>query len=174
MRQLGAIIRFQRKEKGYTLKTLSEKIGISVMTLQRIETGQISPSVALMQQVARHLEKPVSYFIRDREAEFTHLTANELATYSDRGVNLTEVVPPRLIDDRLTVYLARAENEAVFQPQLQDSLAFLYQIEGGTKCSVGDEVYAITSGQGVHLDSAKETSFSSEGAGQYVLVVLRK
>ena len=42
-----------RDEKGYTLERLEQKSGISKSTLQRIETGETSPTMEAMEKIAK-------------------------------------------------------------------------------------------------------------------------
>ena len=44
--ELGQRIRNERKMMNMTLEKLAKKVGISKMTLHRIETGKTSPSIA--------------------------------------------------------------------------------------------------------------------------------
>ena len=80
MNELGQKIRQARKAKGWSLKTFSEKIGISIMTLQRIETGQVSPSVRLIVDIAYYLGRPITDFVQDKERTLIRLKANRLKT----------------------------------------------------------------------------------------------
>ena len=70
---IGSKIRTERKELGLSLEALSNKIGISKMTLQRVETGATSPSIILLADIAFHLKRPVESFIREGDARVVHL-----------------------------------------------------------------------------------------------------
>jgi len=174
MKELGAKIRFQRKALGYTLKSLSEKLGISVMTLQRIETGQISPSVALMQKVAQQLQKPMSFFVHEREASFVHLAADDLRGFSEEGVKLSEVVPQGAVDSRLSVYVTRAKDGRIIKPRTTDSHEFIYQISGGLEFTHEGRTMSLQPGEAVYFDGADDQSFMAKGDSVSVQVVIRK
>jgi transcriptional regulator with XRE-family HTH domain len=55
--ELGEMIAVQRKDRGWTQETLAEIAGITVRTLQRVETGQ-SSSVDTRRALARAFEWP--------------------------------------------------------------------------------------------------------------------
>lgn len=49
-----------RTNKGWTLERLAEKSGVSKSTLQRIETGETSPTMDVMEKVAKALNTRIS------------------------------------------------------------------------------------------------------------------
>ena len=73
MERIGTKIRTQRKKNGLTLKELAERVAISAITLQRIETGKTSPSVVLLSEIAQALNKPVSSFIEENYKPLIHI-----------------------------------------------------------------------------------------------------
>jgi len=55
-----------------TLKQLALKVGISSITLQRIEVGKSSLSVILL-QIANAVDKPISAFFEEEAGSFVHI-----------------------------------------------------------------------------------------------------
>lgn len=66
---VGEKIKQKRKEKGYTLKRLSEIIDISVSFLSDIENGKSKPSLDRLTDIARGLDANVSYFLGEEAKE---------------------------------------------------------------------------------------------------------
>ena len=64
MRTVGETIRSDRKARGFTLKQLGQRIGVSIATLHRIETDEISPSLELLERLSAQLERPLLYFFK--------------------------------------------------------------------------------------------------------------
>jgi len=56
---VGKRVREIRKNAGLSMKELAAKVGVSFLTIQRIETGKVSPSVALLSEIAYHLNYPL-------------------------------------------------------------------------------------------------------------------
>jgi len=50
---------------GLSLEQLAHKVNISPMPLQRIEAGKSSPSVVLLANIAKHLNKPIHSFLEE-------------------------------------------------------------------------------------------------------------
>jgi len=49
-------LRAWRLERGYSLRTLAAKAGVSYVTVVRIEQGTISPTVTMLEKLARALK----------------------------------------------------------------------------------------------------------------------
>lgn len=64
----GATIRRLRNERGWTLRDLSERSGISQSALSRVETGQITLSFDRAHALARALEADFSVFLKQMGA----------------------------------------------------------------------------------------------------------
>lgn len=52
---IGSKIKQIRKERGYTQKDLSEKIGIDAATLRKYENGQMLPKISTIEKIAKEL-----------------------------------------------------------------------------------------------------------------------
>lgn len=72
-------VRELRKERGFSLRVLSEISGLNVNTLSLIENGKTSPSVSTLTQLAAALKVPISsFFAGDRvEKQIVFTTAEE-------------------------------------------------------------------------------------------------
>lgn len=64
----GQAIRIARDQAGLTQQDLSEKSGVHVVTLSRIERGTAEPRLLTMEQLAHALSTTLSEMIRRAEA----------------------------------------------------------------------------------------------------------
>lgn len=62
-------IKSLRTKKGYSLRLLAERSGLSVNTLSLVENGKSSPSVSTLQQLALALEVPIAAFFESEPIE---------------------------------------------------------------------------------------------------------
>jgi len=60
--KLGVKVQKLRKEAGYTQEDLAEKLKISRTHMGHIEQGRRSPSIKLMEKIARALKVSISDF----------------------------------------------------------------------------------------------------------------
>ena len=80
LKSIGSKIRMERKKNGFSLEALSKRVGVSKMTLQRIETGATAPSIVLLTEVAFHLKRPLEALIREGKAKVVHLKKGQQET----------------------------------------------------------------------------------------------
>lgn len=62
-KHVGELLKFYRKQKGYTQKELAKKAGISSNSIIRYEGGKIMPNVQVLQQLANSLGVSVNKFL---------------------------------------------------------------------------------------------------------------
>ena len=77
--RLAQRIRRWRVEAGLTLQDLAERSGLATSTIQKIETLQMGPSVAVLLKIARGLGRSASDFmsIEAPVSDVVHLTAKQ-------------------------------------------------------------------------------------------------
>jgi transcriptional regulator with XRE-family HTH domain len=88
---LGQQIKLARKKRKWSLINLAERAGISKRTLQKIEAGEMSPSIGLVFEVASLVG--VSLFAQDSErlATSIDLTQSKIALLPKRIREQTKV-----------------------------------------------------------------------------------
>lgn len=80
--QIGNKIKELRKQKGVSLRTVGEAIGVDYSYISRIESGR-KPSLDMLEKLAAYFEVPMDYLVGVTEEEKTfmddlHLTPEEL------------------------------------------------------------------------------------------------
>jgi transcriptional regulator with XRE-family HTH domain len=53
---MPVLLRKWREKRGYSVRQLAERAGVSYVTVVRVENDQISPTVALLEKLAKALE----------------------------------------------------------------------------------------------------------------------
>lgn len=67
VRRLAARIKACREEEGLTLFEAAGRSGVAPSTIQKIETGQMVPTVVVLNKIARGFRRRVSYFVGDED-----------------------------------------------------------------------------------------------------------
>jgi transcriptional regulator with XRE-family HTH domain len=81
--RIGTKTRAERQKSGFTLRELAKRLGISLITLQRIETGKSSPSVALLSEIAHQLNRSILSFLEEqKDNSFIHIKRKSQQTIS--------------------------------------------------------------------------------------------
>ena len=66
-RIVGGLLRQARLEDGYSLKDLAEALGCSTKRLSAYEYGERPISLAELEMLAKHLHRPLEYFLDNQE-----------------------------------------------------------------------------------------------------------
>ena len=83
-RHLGARVRFARIEKRISQGALGEQLGISFQQVQKYELGKDRISASQLMNIARILDKDISFFFEDISADGTSSEGIDLADIVDR------------------------------------------------------------------------------------------
>jgi transcriptional regulator with XRE-family HTH domain len=101
--EMGTKIRIERKKSGLTLEQLARKVGISAITLQRIETGKSNASVVLLSEIANAVNKPIFSFIVERKSPFIHIKRKNQRLVSSPTLKTKIIGPRKMILDNIVV-----------------------------------------------------------------------
>ena len=106
VRRIADRIRRWRDEAGLTLQELAHKSSVATSTIQKIETGQMIPSVAVMLKVARGLDRRPADLIREGsdDVEAVLLRARERHPVGVEGKLLVERLCGDLPDPALETW----------------------------------------------------------------------
>ena len=58
------LLRHWREKRGYSVRELAERAGVSFVTIVRIENEQMSPTVAMLEKLGKALKIEVRDFFR--------------------------------------------------------------------------------------------------------------
>jgi transcriptional regulator with XRE-family HTH domain len=77
--RISARIRRWREEEGLTLQELAKRSGVATSTVQKVETGQMIPSVAVLLKLAHGFGRRPTELIRetDTDRDVSHVRASE-------------------------------------------------------------------------------------------------
>lgn len=170
MNKLGQKIRQARKAKGWSLKTFSEKIGISIMTLQRIETGQVSPSVRLMVEIAYHLERPITDFIQDKQRVLIRIKANRLKTKSLNKARFKSIFPDGVIDEKLGLDMLDLDAGGETEWETSDYYKGYNLLSGEACLEFEDKKVKFKKGEAVYFDARFSHRLTTKDGARAVVV----
>lgn len=88
----GDEIRHSRNEVCLTQEYVAKKLGLSQSTYQRIETGEISVSTERLIQIAEILQKPLDYFLKEKESIENPYNATRMIYVSQREWELMQKI----------------------------------------------------------------------------------
>ncbi len=171
--QLGQTIRQARKDRGWSLKTFSEKIGISIMTLQRIETGQVSPSIRLMVEISDTLSRPVTDFIKDKERTLIRLKANRIKSWEKGGMKDSAVFPKNVVEENLGINLVELQPGGDSDWNEEDNYKGYNLMEGSVVLEFEDRKVELKEGETVYFDARHKHRLRSDKGANLVAIYRR-
>jgi transcriptional regulator with XRE-family HTH domain len=145
---VGSRLRAVRKERGLTQKELSGRAGVSSNAISLIERGEISPSVATLQNLAGALNVKMSYFFDEYvQTSVLHVKAGERPALESKGVTI-ESIGKRLHGQEMQpffVSLAPA-SESGNRQVIHSGHEFVYCVRGTVEYEIDGDRYMLKEG----------------------------
>ena len=164
---LGSLIRLVRKKNSWTLRQLSEKVGIPLSTLAKVETDKLSLTYDKLQQFTASLGLSMTEFLAQGEppaaSAIPVLTARRSLTDSGNSIQIStqnydyEYLCADLRQKRMVPILTRIRSKDIAEfgePLRHKGEEFIFVLEGTIEVHL--QYYSpvrLTAGQGVYLDS---------------------
>ena len=163
MEKIGRKIRTQRKTRGFSLKELAEKCGVSTMTLQRIETGKTSPSVAILSLIAHYLLQPIDFFIKEESPKIRIVRKNDHRIVEAENMQLAMIAPLGFIEKNMFVNLLEAKEGQFVDSHTDDGYSFVYILEGGIIFEHDGVKYELQPGDVLYYNASYPHSVTATG-----------
>jgi len=153
LKNIGKKIRAERNRLGLSLDTLSKKVGISKMTLHRIETGTTSPSIIALSEISFHLKQPIESLMREGDAKAVLLKKSQQDTVLDPESGIRVVAPKGMISDRITITHAELEKGVVINTHTNKGFEWALLFEGEAVVKVRDKNFPMKGGDAIFFDA---------------------
>lgn len=170
---VGNRIRQTRKNLGLNMKEFAERIGISYLTLFRIETDKVSPSVALLSEIAHHLGQHITDFLQEKN-ELTLIRKGKAPVIQSKKLKLELLLPKGIVDERVSVSLGEARRGEFVSKHSHNGFEVTYHILGKSLFRYGNKEYELNEGDLICFDSSVEHSVVALGPVTFLSVYFRK
>src|SRR5215470_12383354 len=184
---LGSLVSLVRKRNGWTLREMSEKVGIPLSTLAKVESDKLSLTYDKLQQFTSRLGLTLAEFLSLAEAPPATeapkvVTARRSLSGSGNSVQVStpnydyEYLCADLREKRMVPILARirAHDVVEFGELLRHKgEEFIYVLEGTIEVHL--QFYTpvtLTVGQGVYLDSAMGHAYTAKGCDSALVLAV--
>ena len=173
--QVARRIRQRREQEGLTLGELAERSGVAPSTIQKVETGQMTPSVAVLLKIARGLGRSVSDFVRDEEPAraLVHLRAEDRPRIGPRDGTRFERVSGDVPDPKLEMWRVHIDAGVAGprRPIQYQGEALVVCERGRPTVCVGETEIALGAGDSLHFDAAAGMTWRNDGTRPAVFTV---
>ena len=161
MEDVARRIRSERKRLGLTLEELAGKVGISSLTLQRIETGKSSPSVALLSEIARHLKKSIVAFVEEAEKPMVFIKDSDQQIVSAPSLTLKIIGPKDMIAHNIVVTYGEMKKDQTIDAHFGSGIEYAYVIEGRSQFRQNGKTVLMEPGDSLSYDARAEHSVTA-------------
>jgi len=184
---LGKLVGLVRKRHGWTLREMSEKVGIPLSTLAKVESDKLSLTYDKLQQFTSRLGLTMTEFLSVADIPRPSgtpqvLTARRSLTASGNSIQVStpnydyEYLCADLREKRMVPILTRirAHDIVEFGELVRHKgEEFVYVLEGTIE--VHSQFYTsvtLTAGQGVYLDSAMGHAYTAKDCDSAVVIAV--
>ena len=159
---IGREVRAFRHQSGMTIADLSQRTGLSIGMLSKIENGNTSPSLSTLQTLAHAMSVPLTSFFRRFEDvhHAVHTKAGEGVEIERRGTraghqyNLLGHLGANTSGVVVEPYLITlTSNSDIFPTFQHEGIEMLYMIEGEVDYRHGNNVFSLKPGDSLFFDA---------------------
>lgn len=152
---IGTTIRDIRKSVGLSIRQLAGKVNVSYLTMQRIETDKVSPSVSLLFQIAHALNYPIASFLEQQRTSVVFIRKENQRTMETMLMGLRLLVPKGIIDGNITISHGKAKKGRFVGRHKNEGFEFAYVLKGRCILRHGKEKYEMCEGDVVYFDATE-------------------
>ncbi len=169
---IGKRLKELREKNNMSLKDLSEKSGVQIATLSRIEnlkmTGTINSHLSIAKALcielvdlyadANHEEtKTAVVQVNKPQAAAESFTYNDLASY--------EILTTQLFKKKMMPIILRIEPDGKTNPEQNPAGAerFVFILEGEVTAYIGKDTYTLKTNSSLYFDASLEHHFENNG-----------
>jgi transcriptional regulator with XRE-family HTH domain len=175
---LGEQLREARQGRGWTLETLSTRSGLSTGFLSQVERGQSTLSIVSLSAICQALEIPIDRLftssapLGEGAARVTKAAAQLRIQIGDSVVSyryLTPQLPAVPVEELLIAELPpNARQEAA----AHDGEEFGFVLEGTLRLLVGEDDYALATGDSYRVASREQHEYRAGRSGARILMAV--
>ncbi|MCY3986841.1 MAG: cupin domain-containing protein [Candidatus Dadabacteria bacterium] len=167
--KLGEKIKAVRTEKGWSLKALSNRSGISAAAIHKIESNGITPTITTMMKISDALGKKISNFVEEEpgEKDVCLINSNErkpVFTFK-KGLDLQGISAKQYGEFIMTAAYATVE---VGASSGKKSMSYrgeelVYCLQGKMRFEVKKKIYDLSPGDSLHFRTHLEHKWENLG-----------
>ena len=150
--QIGFRIRDVRKKNGLTMSQLADRVGVSYITIYRIETGKVSPSVVLLSEIAHSLGEPINAFFERAQGKCILIKAEDQPEIDANKLNLKLLIPKSLINESISISIGRAKKGKCIDRHKNNGFEMSYIIKGKCLFKYGNEEHKMKKGDVIYFE----------------------
>jgi transcriptional regulator with XRE-family HTH domain len=179
----GEKIKLQREDKKFNLSEVAQRAQLDQEHLEKIESGEVTPSLGILIKLARVLGVRPGTFLDDEEEKGVVVTRKENsespdhmnASGSEARENLDFTSLARQKSNRsMDPFLIEVHPGDTKEPKFSthEGEEFIYVLEGRVEVVYGKEIHILKAGDSIYYDSIVDHSVNAVEERALVLAVV--
>ena len=160
-------VREWREQLGLSLHELAARSDVAASTIQKVETGQMTPSVAVLLKIARGLDRRPAELVSDQseESDVVLLRAKRHPVINASSKMRVERLSGDLFDPAIEVWRAQlhpgyGSGKGMYAYEGEEVVV----CEAGEVCfEIGDDEYLLNAGDSLHFKAGIPHRWSNPG-----------
>jgi len=172
---IGKKIKEIRKLKNMTLVELSQKSGVQVATLSRIENLKMTGTLESHINIAKALGVDIASLYKEIDvhaetADFVHEPKMDTFTYNEKANY--EILTKNIMNKRMMPIILNIDAGGRTTPEQnkQGSERFIFVLEGSIEVVLEEKSFKLNKNSSLYFDSSKEHYFENTGSKQAKLI----
>ncbi|MDJ0362275.1 XRE family transcriptional regulator [Rhodococcus sp. H29-C3] len=158
---IGRRIASLRRERGWTLAVVGQRVGLSTTQLSRIESGGRQSSVGTLIELARVFEVTLSELVAEEPTYSFHLVrAGECAPHESANGAMTPLSGNYPGIDAVLLTIPPSSDAPIAHHSGEE---WLYILHGSVEVTIGNEQVLLESGDALHFPSLNAHSVRGLG-----------
>jgi DNA-binding XRE family transcriptional regulator len=170
--KLGSKIRERRKSLGLTMRHLARRVGVSYLTIHRVEMDKLSHSVALLSNIAEHLRQSISDFFD--EGGLTVVRGGTAPMIESGKLTLRLLAPKGIVGQGISVSAGESQKGEIVSKHKQTGFELTYIIKGKHRFRYGSEDHELDGGDLIYLDASTPHSVTAFELIKFISVYFRE
>lgn len=172
--KIGERIRKERTQRGMSLDDMAKKVGVSKMTLHRVETGKSSPSIALLGDIADALDKSLTKLIEDERPGFVRIVRKkEQYTFNDEPISARVLFPRQRVESdegTIAINYVECDSGGEIETHTNQGMEWVVQLSGQSTFTYDGEEHIAYEGDVFFYDGRRPHSVKYSGNNRFILI----
>ena len=167
--KIGKRIRQLRKERDMTLEELSQKSGVALATLSRMENDKMTGTLESHNNICKALNASIAELYKELEEELKTVDSVPKKSRTEHFVHARkakyELLVSKAMDKNIMPLMMKiGPGGATQKEQTRTGVEkFIYLISGNVKAAVGDATYDLKRGDSLYFDASLPHTFRNDG-----------
>ncbi len=167
--KIGKRIRQLRKEKDITLEELSQKSGVALATLSRMENNKMTGTLESHNNICKALNVSLAELYRELEDEAKTVESVSRQKRTEHFVHSSrakyELLVSKTLEKKIMPLMMKITSGGETQEEQNKPGVekFIYMITGTMTAVVGDQEYALKKGDSLYFDASLPHVFRNNG-----------